>query len=280
MARSIADIQAQIIAEKEAEALLLGLNSPSKTAIWRLFVYIIASAHWVLEKLFDTHKAEVSEMINNLKPHSLRWYALKSKAFRYGQVLILDTDQYSNIGLTEAQIEAVQVVKEASASQQTGSDELLIKVATRNSAGQTVALSPPQYAAFVVYVSEVKDAGVGVQVITSQGDKLKLNFDVYYDPLILNQTGQRLDGSNTEPVQKVVKLFVQTMPFNGVFDATALTDTLQTVEGVKAPVLKAALAAKFDSTTFRLFDNYYQPYAGYFDVTALELSLNFRYDTD
>lgn len=84
MARSIQDIQQEIYQAKENEPALNELNSTSKTAIWRLMIYIVSVAIWSLEKLFDLHKKEVDERLSELKPHTARWYRNKALAFQYG----------------------------------------------------------------------------------------------------------------------------------------------------------------------------------------------------
>ena len=55
MARSVDTIYADLIAKKESDSNLDALNSKSKTAIWRLWLYIVAYATNVLESLFDKH---------------------------------------------------------------------------------------------------------------------------------------------------------------------------------------------------------------------------------
>lgn len=46
----------------------------SKVSIEGLLFYVVAFGIWVLEKLFDTHKEEVSTMLADLTPHTTRWY--------------------------------------------------------------------------------------------------------------------------------------------------------------------------------------------------------------
>ena len=73
MARSIQEIQTLILQAKAQEPALNELNSTSKVAIWRLWVYIIAVAIWSLEKLFDQHRADIDKRLAELKPHTARW---------------------------------------------------------------------------------------------------------------------------------------------------------------------------------------------------------------
>ena len=65
MARSIQDIQQLIYAQKAQEPALENLNSTSKVAIWRLWVYIISVAIWSLEKELKADKFTLqNEMVD------------------------------------------------------------------------------------------------------------------------------------------------------------------------------------------------------------------------
>ena len=85
-------------------------NTFSKVSIESLILYIIAASIWTLEKLFDTHTAEVTDYIATMKPHSLRWYVEKAKAFMYGVPLINGTDQHNTEGMTDEQINQAKIV--------------------------------------------------------------------------------------------------------------------------------------------------------------------------
>jgi len=84
MARSIEQINNEIIKAKESEPALVGLTSTSKVAIWRLWAYITAFVIYTLELIFDQHKAEVLDALTQLKPHTARWYRNKALAPHYG----------------------------------------------------------------------------------------------------------------------------------------------------------------------------------------------------
>ena len=82
MARTIEQINNEIIKAKESEPALAGLTSTSKVAIWKLWAYITAFVIYTLELIFDQHKAEVLEALTQLKPHTARWYRNKALAFQ------------------------------------------------------------------------------------------------------------------------------------------------------------------------------------------------------
>lgn len=104
MARTITEIQNDMISRITATAGLTDLNSSSKTAVWRMWTYIVAVTVWALENLFDLHKNEVNTLINEKAPHSLRWYANKAKDFQYGSELVDGEDYYNNTNLSEEEI--------------------------------------------------------------------------------------------------------------------------------------------------------------------------------
>ena len=273
MARTIAQIRDLILEAKANEPLLDGLDSTSVTAIWRLWIYIVASSIWALENLFDIHKTEVAEELAKLKPHTLKWYVGKSKLFQFGSGLASESDEYDNTSLTDAEIEVQQVVKYAAAVEV--NRDLHIKLATEVD-NQLEPLTQDQYNAFVSYINTVKDAGVFIQAINNAHDKIKLTVDIYYDPTILNATGGRLDGANSTPVNDAINDFLKSLPFNGVFVKAHLTDAMQRVEGVYVPQIRSISATKNDSESFTEIDISYQPFSGYLKfVEDADLLINY-----
>lgn len=262
MARSITTIQNNIIAGVAANATLSPLlTSTSRVAIWRLLALVVATAIWTLETLFDIHVADVNETISKLKPHSLRWYAEKATAFQFGYNLVDDADYYDNTGIDETTIEASKVVAYAAVVEQDRG--LRIKVA--RDTGDLAALTAPQLEAFEEYMKRIKDAGVRLNITSSAADELKLNIELYYNPLVLNSAGGRLDGTVSEPVQDAVKEYLKNLPFNGVFVLQNLIDVLQLVDGVKIAHLVGA-QARYGLLPFQSFAVKYLPDAGYLRI--------------
>lgn len=262
MARSITTIQNNIIAGVAANATLSPLlTSTSRVSIWRLLALVVATAIWTLETLFDIHVADVNETISKLKPHSLRWYAEKATAFQFGYNLVDDADYYDNTGIDETTIEASKVVAYAAVVEQDRG--LRIKVA--RDTGDLAALTAPQLEAFEEYMKRIKDAGVRLNITSSAADELKLNIELYYNPLVLNSAGGRLDGTVSEPVQDAVKEYLKNLPFNGVFVLQNLIDVLQLVDGVKIAHLVGA-QARYGLLPFQSFAVKYLPDAGYLRI--------------
>jgi hypothetical protein len=260
MARKITEIQTEIIDRIQANEVLAPLlYSISKVAIYRQIAFVVATTIWTLDKLFDLFKKDVDETIASLKPHSLRWYSQKAKAFQYGYNLVADADYYDNTGIDEATIEASKIVDYAAVVE--NDRGLRIKVAKDNGA-DLVAFTTPQLTAFIEYMRIVKDAGVKLLITSSAPDSLKMTIDIYYNPLVLNGLGQRLDGIDAEPAQNATKTYLKNLPFNGVFLLQNLVDQLQLVDGVVIADIKSA-QAKYGDLAFQSFSVKYLPDSGY-----------------
>lgn len=273
MARTITQIQNTVIAQVQSNATLGPLlTSTSKTAIWRLFSFVVAVCIWTIETLLDLHVKDVDERIAALKPHSLRWYVEKAKAYQHGYNLVTETDTYDNTGIDEITIEASKIIQQASAVELERG--LRIKVA-RSIGADLGPLTTDQLNGFKAYMARIKDAGVRLDITSGNPDSLKLAVDCHYDPLILNSSGHRLDGTGNTTVQDACKNYLKNLPFNGVLELESLTDNQQLVPGVKIFHIKDA-QAKYGALPFTSFAVQYLPDAGYLRFeTNDHLTINF-----
>nr|DAU24396.1 MAG TPA: Baseplate structural protein [Caudoviricetes sp.] len=268
MARSIQEIQTLILQAKAQEPALSELNSTSKVAIWRLWVYIIAVAIWSLEKLFDQHRADIDKRLAELKPHTARWYRSKALAFQYGFDLLPDSDKFNNQGHTEEAIEASKIVKYSAVIESKNEGRLIVKIAGEQ--GDTLQpITDAQKQAFEAYLQEIKDAGVRLSVVNYQPDVLHLQMKIIYDPLVLDSNGQSIIHA-TKPVEETIKSYLKRLPFNGELVLAHLIDALQQAEGVKIPHLVLAQSKNITSSgsygAFETIEISKIPTAGYFTI--------------
>ena len=273
MARTIDDIQTEQIAQVAADPILSAeLTSTSKVAEWRLWTFVVATCIWTLEKLQDLFRLETDDKIASLKPHSLRWYAGKAKAFQYGYNLVDETDYYNNEGIDEATVTDSKIVSYAAVVEQIRG--LRIKVA-KNSGLDLGPLSSPELSAFVTYMGRVKDAGVKLLITSAAADSLKGVLDVYYNPLVINSVGGRNDGVSSDPVRDAIKTYLKNLPFNGVFLLQNLVDVLQLVDGVEVIDIKE-MQATYGALPYTAFRVQYIPDAGYLRIyNDADLKLTF-----
>ena len=268
MARTIQEIQELIYQAKAQEPALNELNSTSKVAIWRLWVYIIAVAIWSLEKLFDLHRADIDKRLAELKPHTARWYRSKALAFQYGFDLLHDSDKFNNTGHTEEQIEASKIVKYSAVVESKNEGRLIVKIAGEQGE-QLQPITDAQKQAFEAYLQEIKDAGVRLSVVNYQPDVLHLQMRIVYDPLVLDSNGQSIIHA-TKPVETAIKDYLKRLPFNGELVLAHLIDALQQAEGVKIPHLVLAQSKHIGTNgnygAFEAIEISKIPTAGYFTI--------------
>ena len=272
MARSIAQIQASIITAVNTDPVIgvAGtdpLTSSSDVAIWLAWTWIIATAMWVTENFFDAHKAEVQGIIATQQPHTLQWYATMAKLFQYGYSLPVDSDVYATIDTT------VQIVS-FSAAVEIGNTVRL--KAAKLSAGVLAPLVTGELNAFNTYMQRIKDAGVRLQCTSGSADSFRVALNVFYDPLVLDATGARLDGTAATPVQDAINTFLDGLPFNGVFVLNSLIAALQAVSGVTIAEITYC-AATYGSLPYTDIDYAYTPDAGYLLLDSGYFTANTTY---
>ena len=264
----------------EAIRSIYGLDSSlnfeqqfSKASIESILFFAIAESQDVNFQMMDEKKSEINALLNSYRPHRPNWYAAKALLFQFGINLIPDTDYYDNSNRTIEEIEAMQIVKYAAATETADKSITYIKVATETN-GQKQPLNQAQLTAFKQYISDISDAGVRIVVINDIADDMQLQIDIYYNALILDSSGKRLDGSTDTPVQDAIRNYMQNLEFNGMYKNVSLIDTLQKVDGVEIPELKHA-ASKYGNYSFTPINAREVAHAGYYQISDNNLQLNF-----
>lgn len=225
MARSIQTIFNAIIASKEANSALDGLDTTSVTSVYRQWAWITATVHYVIETMLDLFRVEMQVMLANLKPGSLLWYQAMCKAFQLGDDLSWINGQWAYALIDPAK----QIIAQCSVSE--GERGLVIKIA-KLSGAEWVPLDAGELAAFTSYVSKMKFAGTKVVIVNSAANLLKISATVYYNPLVLNQNGELIAGGS-KPIVDAISQYLGALPFNGRLMITALTDAIQAASGVE-----------------------------------------------
>jgi len=164
---------------------------------------------------------------------------------------------------------------------------LTMKVAAQE-AGRPRPLAAGEKFAFENYLNQIKDAGTQIRVVSIKGDKIKIELDVYVNPLSIYTEGQNagklIRDSSRTPVEEVITNYIENLEFNGAFVPTFLIDRVQEVEGVELPILRkiniAQNSEKVEDPKFTVFSDtdakqespFFVPTAGYFDTTSLSSS--------
>lgn len=268
MAKTIAEIEALIDAEKAKYTELSTLNSVSVVAIWKRWRYIVAFFTNYIWQLIDAYKVEIETIIKNGIAGRGEWYVQKAYEFQFGDNLsVVDNVlQYEVIDI------AKNIVKRASYFNDTTANPPIIKlrVASEDSGSNIIPLSAPQLTAFTDYVNSIMFAGVRIDIISQATDLLKLIANVYYSPLF-DLTTVRTN------VEIAINNYLKNLPFDGQVRISALTDSIQAVEGV-SDVLITTIQAKATAGSYANVTRVYNTVAGYIQIdSAFPLSTNLTF---
>jgi hypothetical protein len=279
MARTIAEIKKEMtdkFIENGAVKDLYGFDGNitfedqfSRVSIENILFYTVAVGQWVIEQLFDTHKREVNEIIENITPHRPKWYRDKALKFMKdetlkGKTLIDETDVYDTTGMSDADIKAAQIVKYATAVELNGL--LVVKIATGESGNLTPI--PEEYeTAFKAYMNEIRDAGVRVSVVNQIGDRFACELTIYYDSILLES---KVEGM----VLDAIKTYITGLPFNGEYSNMALVDAVQVVDGVN--VVSFVSSASGCDEYLTPINAKTVPEAGYFTFNKEKITLTMK----
>lgn len=280
MARTIEQWHLDLLNKVEADPILsVTLTSTSTVAIYRLFLYIVAFCAWTIENLHDLFKLEVKQIIYDTKPHTARWYVLKAKEFQYGYNLVPEKDYYDNTGLTDDQVAASKIVAYAAFVE---IPYVRLKVAKKVGAGLG-KLTVPELDAFRAYVMRYKDAGVKLKLATNTSastitsgdpDKLRLVCRFKFNPLVLNDTGARIDGTSPIPVPDAIRGYLENIDFNGLFSVQQLVDAVQAVDGYSDFAIDE-IQTQYGALPFTSVDIDFVPDGGYLVIDDVDLLITY-----
>lgn len=270
------------------QANLGNINSSSKVSIFRKIVFVVSKAILTLQELWQIFRQEIEELIAASRPFTKRWYQETALQYQDGYQLNEWNVYPPPATAQEADaLEASKIVKKAAVVQTViaGVGALRLKVATMQN-GALVPITGDQKAGVQEYMERKGAAGVFLEVTTGQPDSLRLEMKIYFDAMVLDNQGKRLDGTNDSPVKTAITEFLRTnnsRDFNGNLSLAKLVDVVQQVEGVVDPFVVSA-ASKFGAYNYTdtnqagnvgEITDYRQPDAGYFALDTDNSTFNF-----
>ena len=228
MARSIAQIQAQIISSVQSTPELAVASSPSRRAIWRLWTYVIAAAMAIFEQLQDVYSAALEDISAAAPPGTALWIQRQVFLFQYDpatpQIVQLNTNTFApSYPLVNA---ALRIVTRCSV---TSDVAYIVRVKVAKGAIPQ-ALSTSEVAALQGYMNTIGFAGITYYVTSAPPDNIMIGADVYYQ-------GQ-YSAIILASIAAAVTTFLSTIPFNGIVKLSDIEAVIRTVPGVNDVVLK------------------------------------------
>lgn len=248
MARTLQAIFDEIETTKNSYSALSGLTSTSQTAIYKLWMWIVAFAIWTHEKLWDVAKIDLQALADSAIAGTFQWYASQVQTYQHG-----GTVEVNDNGQIEWITDSPTLVEKVSVSEFGG--VLVIKVAKLNTGtNELEKLSASELSGLLSFVKKFKFAGTPTIVESNDPDLLKLEMDVYYDP--------QADQAGVETaVEAAINQYLLDIPFDGKLYETKLVDAIQAVTGV-VDVDLTNLEAAVGANTYTI-DRVYQFSAGY-----------------
>jgi len=276
MARSIQTIYNEIVASVQSDTNLYdptnpdatqrGLTSTSRTAIWRLWAWIVATAQALLEQLIDTYITEIEVIVDRAPSGTPAWLQYQVFKFQYSstnpQVIQLDTTLFFPYYPTVSA--ELRIVTQCSV---TTLPNKIVNVKVAKGGTSPTPLSIGEISALTSYLSFINFAGVYFNLISDDPDLMYLGVDIYYNGAYSGVIQLNVENAVNEYLANVNAQF-----FNYTIYLSKLVDILQAVEGVNDVVLRQVEArphfvSEVDATV--MVDNYqtitrsYNPYAGY-----------------
>ena len=259
MARSIQDIQNEMISNVQSNAVLSGLTSPSATAIWRLWTFIFATAIHFHETFLDLGIAEMEQIARDSVPGTREWVQRRILEFQYSesvpQVVTVSAD--GKVGYNTID-ESLRIITRCAVVEQSNG-EVLIKVAK----GTTTLskLETAELDALKSYVDKIMFAGVRRRSISLDADVFTTEMSIIYDGQFVESAVR--SAINTE-INTYLKGLSTTARFDGLVVREHFIDAIQKVDGVvgidtQTVVMKGQTATGNPSTIARI----YNPDSGY-----------------
>ncbi len=297
MARTISEIKAEISSafiSQEVVRSAYGLDDNtsfdkafSPISIESVLFYVVASCIWILESLFEKHKTEVETGIEQLRPHTLRWYVSKTLDYMHnGKFILTDgvvaADYYDTTGMSESDIEKKRIVKYAVATE--SNTQVFIKVAKADSNGRPKRLSANEQSGLEFYLSQIKDAGVAIKVLNEPADKMNVELVVLYDPSKLTAvnisdddadeeyrelTITSIENEERDVIAEAVQSVVARLPFNGEYRNADLMAAVQAIDGVEVVDVANVEVCANGSEQYAKVVGYRRPYSGYYELNNI-----------
>lgn len=200
----------------------------SKVSLEAILIFIFSTSAWLLEQLWDTFRVETEKRINDAYVTSRQWYYRKALEFQKGDSLEFDSKTYSyRYPVID---ESKQIVKNVAVRQVVDMEVTKLKIYFSD--GSKQPLTGDLRNSFETYMREIGAAGTHYLFVSEAPDPLRIHLRVYYDPLVLDSKGTRLEGDG-KPVEETIETYLNTLEYGGTFYASKLVDMIQNTEGVE-----------------------------------------------
>ena len=241
----------------------------SAVSVENILFSVVATCVYVLEVLFDRHKAETDRIVANNIVATIPWYHAQALKYQHGDALMLDeTTLRWGYAVTDT---TKRVIKYAAVRDRGTYVDILV---SGENNGRPEVLSDDVRMAFETYMNKIKLAGVVLKVRSLPADKIQVYANITVDPLVMNREGKLISEPQTSPVNDAVNAYIRAIVYGGKFNKTRLVDAIQTAKGVVDVDLLRVEYSTDNGVTYNTLDtNNYTAVSGVFEVEGLENSI-------
>ncbi len=241
MARSVSVIENQIIAEKNAQAALSGLNSTSQTAIYRTWIFIQAVTINLFEQVLDAYKTVIEIQLSKSAPATPLWIQQKVFEFQYDPssnplTNIVQILSDFSVGYPTVD-EQFRIISQCSVTTDANKN-ILVKVATGSPPGPVGSTPLSQLNG---YLETILPAGLKAFATSGDADKCYVEAEVFFQGIYSN--------SIKASVEAAINNYFTNIPFNGIVRVSDIEKTVLNVPGV-IDINIAVIKARADATVF------------------------------
>ncbi len=221
MAREIAVIKAQIIAEKNAQTSLADLNSPSQTAIWNLWAFITAVAISLFEQLLDVFKVDLEARIARAGAGTIPWLRDRILEFQSG-----DDVEYKDGVIAYPVVDITKQIITRCSVTQDGNRVVKAKVAKSE---PPAPLSVDESTELEFYLNQIRFAGTQINIVNQDADFLAVSAVVEFD----GQYASSIQDSVIAALTSYLANLSTVENFNGLIEVNEIETAIRSATGAK-----------------------------------------------
>tara|TARA_R110002050_G_scaffold67834_2_gene146918 strand:- start:1416 stop:2243 length:828 start_codon:yes stop_codon:yes gene_type:complete len=260
MARSTKVIYDSLIVIKEGDQNLDELNSTSSTALWSLFLYIVAAGISFFEQIQDVFMADLIYQKSTTSVYTPQWWVDRMVNFYQfsntdPNVGIVQVNDNFNVFYNTVD-ENAKIVDFCSTTQTPGNRQVTIKVAKDDGNGNPAVLTNDELLSASSFVERVKSAGLLISTVSFPADQLFFDLDIYFD-------GQYVQSTTQDNVNNGIISYLESLPFDGSVRLSSVVDAIQQIEGIVDVQIKKAEIQPDGQTAPSSFDRIAYTKAGY-----------------
>jgi len=217
MARTVTEIQNEIIAAKTADTTLNALNSPSAVAIWRLWTRITASAIETQEQLWDVFKLELEQIAREAVPGTADWLQKRVLEFQYDAAspqVISVVDGKATYPVIDA---SKRIITRAAIVEQVN-NRVLVKVAKDDGSGGLTPLTTNEINALISYLDKIGFVGIAIDTSSLFADRLKFTGEIFY-------SGEYVEATVKAAIIVAIKNYLSSVSITN-FDGTIIREQI------------------------------------------------------